>query len=909
MHIVLLFLLLVSCVFPLPVGAAAGDAVAEKLTPEAIENEKLIQQGKRLVEGGDLDNAIDVFNNAAKLNPNSAEAYYHLGIIYVRKNDAQNGLKFLHRSAALVPKNAKVRMALAVAYERFDRFDEAIRQYRAIIEQGPGTTDAIESDKNLNLLLVRQYAENGNLDAALALTAILRRDYSSDPRVLHAVGLAYFNFNRLEDAEVVFKQVAQLSPGSATPHFYLGRVYERSARVPLAIEQYKRAVMLEPGTDLARRATVRLGTIKAADFLKKEDLQGALKEFQAVLELEPNETGALFNAGTIYRQLKKLDESAEMFKRLIALEPRNQDAHLRLGALYLEMGKLVDSSRVLEKVIALGKDAPPAKQAEVLLTDMQSKYGDKLTVARKFADQRDSYLNTLTGNPTDSVTHFNLGLLYARHVMSDEALHEFLEVVRIDPGNAKAHHYIGIIYEAQSKFAEAIESYGKAISLEKDPAEVDKVIALLRMTAAKKLYADGRHDLANDYFDDLLVASPDNVMALFYKARIQSARGDLGGAERLYQRIIEIRPGYIGARASLAFLYEQSNREEEAIKEYRYIIQNGGADAGTVMADSERRIPMLERRINGFTYNIGYAITYDNNSNLSDDQPFYENISNLSSNFTYRYKLARDIRSGISFSPSYVIYHYTQSDFLRLDIGPFVTFGPTARNVTVGMTRTDMSGLLNEQRVSIADNFYTDVAWRFDSPALLKWLAQPEEIKNTKTLVRFNLSYRNLLNHGSPFFDSGTYSTGGAFSQALGKGRSATLDFSYTDSQNKNPQGREYAYRGVSAMMRLDQSFSPRLSGNVAYSFGFNYYLYPDLYYRFISGADKNRITTLHSITFALGYDLNDRIRAYAGGAFQLADSNLPVGFVLTTEDVVGVGRALGDYKKISLTAGMTLNF
>lgn len=909
MQKIFIYLWLIIGVFPLSVSAATGDRVAEKLSPEAIEIEGLIKQGKSFMENGDLDRAIDAFNNAVKLNSNSAEAYYHLGIIYVRKNDAPNGLNFLQKSVGLVPGNNRVRMALALAYERFNRLDDAIRQCRAIMAQAPGTSEALEAEKNLNLLLIRQYAETGNLDAALALTAILRRDYSSDSRVLHAAGLAYFNFNRLDDAEAVFKQVAQLSPGSATPYFYLGRVHERAARMPLAIEQYKRAVMLEPGTDIARRATIRLGTIKATDLLKKEDWQGALKEFQAVLQLEPNDANALFNAGTIHHQLKELDESEEIFKRLIMLDPRNPEAYLRLGRLYLEMGKLVESSRSLENVIVLARDSLPAKQAEMLLADMHSTHGNKLTEARRFADQRDSYQDAIKKNPDDSLAHFDLGVLYARQALRDEALHEFQAAVRIDPGYAKAHHYAGLIYDDRAQLSEAIESYGKSISLEQDPDEAAKVIHLLQMVTAKKLYTQGQHSLAQAYFDDFLVATPDNVVALFYKALIQSAQGDLGGAERLYKRILVISPGHINARTLLAFLYEQSNREELAIKEYRIILQSGAT--GAIVDGAEARIPVLERRVNGFTYNMGYSLTYDGNSNLSDADPFFEYISNLNANFTYRYKLTQNMRSGISFSPAYVIYHYTQSDFLRLDIGPFITFGPADRTVTMGMTRTDMSGLLNEQRVNITDHFYTDVGWRFEGPALLKWLAQPEERKGTSTSVRLNLSYQNISNHGSQLFDSGTYSTGGSFSQGLGKGRSSTLDFSYTDSQNKNPnpQARDYAYRGVDAVIRLDQSFSPRLSGNVLYSFGYNYYLYPDSLYSFVIGENKNRMTMLHSISFGMSYDMNDRIGIYANGSFQLSDSNLPVEYVLNTEDVIGIGRALGDYKKFLLAAGMTLSF
>lgn len=907
MHIILIFLSFLNGMFVLSVGVAAADAVVEKLTPEAIEAARLIKQGKVLLDSGDVDNAIGVFNQVVRLNSNNAEAHYHLGIIYVRKNDVQNGLKFLQRSVGLVPNNMRVRATLALAFERFNKVDDAIRQYRIIVAQEPGAVEAIEAEKNINLLLVRQYAESGNVDAALALTAILRRDYSSDARVLHAAGLAYFNFNRLEDAEVVFKQVAQLSPGSAAPYFYLGRVHERAARAPLAIDQYKRAVMLEPESDLARRAMVRLGIIKAGDFLKKEDSQGALKEFQSVLELDPNEPSALFNAGTIYRQLKKLDQAEAMLTRLTLIEPRNPEAHLRLGALYLEMGKLVESSRTLEKVTTLHKGTVYAEQAGAILADMQTTFGDRLPEARKLADQQDSYKEALKTNPDDLLAHFNLGVVYARQAMRDEALHEFEEVVRIDPGYVKAHNYIGVLQDERSKFAEAVEAYSKAISLENDSDEVDKLLARLRMAAAKKLYAENKMELAEAYFSDLLIADVDNVVALFYKALIESARGNLGESERLYKKIITVSPGHLGARASLAFLYEQSNREEEAIKEYRYIVQNGGAS--TVVVGAEKRIPMLERRVNGFTYNMGYSITYDNNSNLSDERPFYEYISSLNSSLIYRYKLTRNLRSGISFSPAYVIYHYTQSDFFRLDVGPFVSFGPSARNVTAGVTRTEMSGLLNEQRVSVTDNFYTDIGFRFERPALLKWLAQAEEIKKTSTSVRFNLSYRNVSNHGSPFFDSGAYSAGGSFSQALGMGRSSTLDFSYTDSQNKRHQGRDYAYRGFVTMMRFDQSFSPRLSGNASYSFGLNYHLYPDSLYTFVTKANKNRTVTLNSISLGLNYEMNDRIRVYANGSFQMSDSNLPVQFTLSTEDVIGVGRSLGDYKKLSLTVGMALNF
>jgi len=872
--------------------------------PESLELEQAIVRGKAQMEKGDLDGALLSFNSAAKIAPENAEAIYYIGVIYMRKNQPNEGLEYIKKSSTLVPGNLKVRASLALAYEQLNQLGEAAKEYKLIMSKSPGTDEARSAEKSLYLIQIRQYAEAGNVDEALALGAVLRRDYSDDPRVLHAVGLAFFNFNRLDDAEGVFKQVALLVPGSATPHFYLARVYERSGKIPLAVEQLKRAIALEPGSDIGLKATVRLGLIKGVQLLEKKDLQGGLKEFQGVLTLDPNELMALFNIGTIYRELKQPDEAVATFKKLLEIEPRHLEARFRLGVLYMETNKYVESSRELEAVISMGANTPPGQQAAAILRNMQDTFGEKLAEARKLADEREGYKKTLAANPNDLTAHFNLGVLYARQLLRDDALREFEEVIRINPDHAKAYFYIGLLQDDKGLYEKAVDAYNKAVALEKEPAEAERIRNKLELAVARDLFAKNKTDLAKKHFDDILQKNPSDIVALFYTALIQTKKGELGEGERTYQQIIGLSPDNLSARGNLALLYENSNREEDALKEYRFIVQNGGVTPLVVTA--EKKIPGLERKINGFTYNMGYSLTYDNNSNLNKTAPFYEYISNLSLNMTYRYKLSRNVRSGLMLSPAYMIYHFSQADFTRIDIGPFVTWGPSNRNVTLGGTRTDISGLLNEQRVSVGNNVYTDTIWRFEMPSLFGRLAAPEERKSAPTAMKFNLSYRDFTSNTSSFFDSVTYSTGLTLNQGLGLGRSILLSYDYINNRNTQPEGHDYAYNGHSAMLRFDKSFSAKLSANAVYNLAFNFYTNPDS----VTNFQQRRANVFNSLSLGLSYEINDKLRAFASYSFQNNNSNLPVGLVLRAQDIIGVqSRALGDYSKSLLTAGITLFF
>ncbi|MDX1251276.1 MAG: tetratricopeptide repeat protein [Gammaproteobacteria bacterium] len=897
-------------------GVSFAEDASGRLRPpiESLPLEQAIKEAKAQLEADKLDAAEESFNAILKRFPDNAETLFYLGVIYTRKNQPREGLEYMRKSAALAPNNMRVRASLATIYETLNMLEEASRQYKAIMSQAPGTAEAKEAEKNLYLLQIRQYAEGGEADAALALAAILRRDYSNDPRVLHAIGLTFLNFNRVTDAEGTFKRIVELVPGSAVPHFYLARVYARGGKMALAIEEFKKAAALEPGNAIGSRAAIELGLIRGVQYLEQKELTLALKEFQAVLAIDPTVQMALFNAAHINRELKNWDEAEAGFKKLLEIEPRHLDARLRLAAIYLDRNQLIEASRELERVVAIGPGTPPAQQAAVFLKDLQEKYGERLTEARKVADEVERYKAEIKADPDKADAHFNLGVLYVKQSLTDAALQEFKETVRLNPGDATAHFYAGLIQDEKALLSEAVDSYLKAISLETKAEQLPKIIERLRIAVARGNMAQGRFTLAAGDLDVVLAENPKEMNALFYRAIVHASRGELGEAERVYRRLIEMSPGNLSARNNLAMLYEATNREEDAIKEYRYIIQNGGTSSLVVTA--EKKIPVLESRIGGFTYNMGYSMTYDSNTNFLDKFAIDDFLSNLSVNMAYRHKISRNVRAALFFAPGYLIYHNVQSDFTRFDTAPSITLGPGDKNITLGASRLEVSNLTTETNLSTTTSYSSDVFWRFDMPALLRWFAQPAEKEKAPTILRFSFSYRDLFSPSSGrLLDSRAYLAGLSFSQGLGLGRALTMNYDYIDSTNQveNPVARDFAYQGHTATLRFEKSFTPQWTASAAYTFAMSFYKNPDVrYFVETRGERQRRVNMMNSLSFVTNYQVNDKLRVYGTFSYQLQDSSLPPplinpGVFGAISNVLNPG--IGDYHKLQAGLGMTLIF
>lgn len=99
----------------------------------------------------------------------------------------------------------------------------------------------------------------------------------------------------------------------------------------------------------------------------------AVKTYEQVLALDPNNAEASIDIATIYYYSSKNDQAITQLKELINKDPNNQSAHYLYG-IVLGTGKkdTTAGTQELEKFIALAKEGPDVEKAKQIINEWKA---------------------------------------------------------------------------------------------------------------------------------------------------------------------------------------------------------------------------------------------------------------------------------------------------------------------------------------------------------------------------------------------------------------------------------------------------------------------------------------------------------------------------------------------------------
>ena len=513
----------------------------------------------------------------------------------------------------------------------------------------------------------------------------------------------------------------------------------------------------------------------------------------------------------------------------------------------------------------------------------------------------------LENNPNDGQAWFSLGMIFGQLRRHDEAIDAFKNVIRLDKNNARALALLGSLYDDTGKEDEALDMLGRAMDLEKNDTQKQRLGRQIAMVLAKKTYSAGKLDEAAKEFKAIIDENNDDYLAHFFLGLIYSRKQLTEQAAKEYEQVLRIVPGHVLAKLNLAAIHEQNGHEEEAINEYRAVVISG---APGLSDTAKQRLALLMKKVGGFTFGAGYSINFDSNSNLSPNNPSQELRSDATGSMSYQRKMkGKRLFWGVRVNPAYSIYHKQQFDFLTIQASPFLNGVWRDLNWSANYSFSQTDGVLVQQNYNRSSTLYADAFMRFKMRALLGFLAADDQRDSTPSVWRVNGSYRSFASSTSPIFNADGFSFGALLNQGSTSGWSWTGSYNYSNNKNLLPIGNDFAYSSHGINLQLSKNISPKLSANGGYGFIYSRYTHPDSVTRFT----KFRINKFHSLSLGLNYVMTDDMRLYCNVVYQRNDSNLPTGFILSTENVstaVGIqSPSLGDYHKYGITAGVSLNF
>jgi tetratricopeptide (TPR) repeat protein len=274
--------------------------------------------GRTFENRGEVELAARQYEAAIAIRP-SAGTLSNLGAALAKLGRHEDAVARFEDALRLEPDSASAHSNLGVVYGMFDQPQKAIAAYERALELG---SQKPAPYYNLGSLLVRLGEfERGarHLEQALAL----------DPYHAGAannLGVAYTELGQFDAAVEVHLRVLELDPEHAGTHCNLGRSYEAAGRPSEASAFYEEALRRDPGCVHGHRFA---GYQRAGE----GDLDAALVHFEEVLRHAPPTAAAHNDAGSVYASKGDFERARQHFHAALRLDPGHAVARKNLEQL------------------------------------------------------------------------------------------------------------------------------------------------------------------------------------------------------------------------------------------------------------------------------------------------------------------------------------------------------------------------------------------------------------------------------------------------------------------------------------------------------------------------------------------------------------------------------------------------
>ena len=301
-------------------------------------------------------------------------------------------------------------------------------------------------DTQLEFLLMR--AQTGEVEeVAPLLFGYVDRRHPDSAMILETIALVYMYHLRYGPAHFALKRWVEAYPDSARAYHYRGWVLERMNQPKLALDDYLRALELEPSLD---RVRIRVAEM----YLEDKDAQHAFPHLEQVLARDPDQAEALAALGQCRFLQGRHAEARQLLETAVVKLPNNSTVLLHLARLDIADHQPARAEVRLRRV--LDNDPADTEARYVLVTALKFQNKDAEAAAelaehdrhKALLERANQLLQEEARHPSrDPKVAFEIGSLLLQIRQEKQGLYWMDEALSWDPAHRPTHQALAEYFE------------------------------------------------------------------------------------------------------------------------------------------------------------------------------------------------------------------------------------------------------------------------------------------------------------------------------------------------------------------------------------------------------------------------------------------------------------------------------
>jgi len=434
------------------------------------------------------------------------EMYFELG-------DYAKSLESVEAALARNPLETNLRAAYGVALTNVRRAEDALRQYRLVLDATPSELIFVRSA--VGGMLARGLWMLGRLDAAeTQFRELLERDPHNTP-LLEDLGSLYGARGDWDRAIECFDKAIENRWEASTACMALDRTLIARGDPVARIEHWRRWIERFPDrVSLHRQCAIALDM--------QFDLKGATEQWRKAIVLDPTDAGSVVDLANVLRRGGDTENAAREYRRAIEMDPYFTAARNGLAGLLNAQGDLEGAL--------------------------------------------DVFRDPIRNNPNDRKAYEELDAFLTYRGEADLRLRECRALVRDYSDVAQAHFILARALDAASLLDSALPEYRQALTL--DPDDPDKKTDL-----GWALQRKGYKEEAAALYAEILAQNPYHAAALNNRGLLAFDQGKLDDALPDFRAALRLTPQFEVAAENIDRVYLRRKDTEGRLREWRSLVE------------------------------------------------------------------------------------------------------------------------------------------------------------------------------------------------------------------------------------------------------------------------------------------------------------------------------------------------
>ena len=465
------------------------------------------EYGKFLVQANRLAEAEAELKKAVEVAPEDRNARFTLASFYVVNKQVDKAEETYKALADLDKDKPESQLMLADFYSYVNRTDDAVRIYQDILAKSPdfakgryrlaeillrrgdsnGAAAQIEEalkkdqhDRQALLLRARLRAQGGQSDGLKAAIEDLKEVLKQEPNSragLYFMAQTNFNLGALDQAKTFAAELEKSYPEYLPVKLMQVQLTiaggDPKAAVTMASDLLARLTKAAPDQENSPQL---LEELRAKSYLLRGSAQAQLRnmaaarqDFEAALQIAPNESDTYNNLAAVSQAEGKSDEAIDFYQKALKIRATDFNALSGLINLYASKNEIDKAHAIIDQTLNSYPNDASLHFLKAQIYGLQHDAQAAEAELRKTLEIDHNYLPAYSA----------LAALFINTKQEDRAIAEYKRIIELRPDDSSAYTFIGMLEYSRRNYDVAVENYRKALEKDQNAAIAGNNLAWL----------------------------------------------------------------------------------------------------------------------------------------------------------------------------------------------------------------------------------------------------------------------------------------------------------------------------------------------------------------------------------------------------------------------------------------------